>query len=144
MAVLGAGAKDARRRVPHGIGTLVASNWREGMGASLRAGLEEASTTEADAALIHLVDLPDVGSEVIARMLALGRADVLARATYGAVPGHPVLVGRNHWLGLASSAVGDRGGRSYLRRHGVRPVECGDLAHGRDVDTPGDEPADEQ
>jgi hypothetical protein len=45
-----------------------------------------------------------------------------------------VLIGRDHWRGVASAATGDRGARDYLATHDVELVECGDLASGRDVD----------
>ena len=61
----------------------------------------------------------------------------LWRAAYAAVPGHPVLIGRDHWAGVATSATGDRGARDYLATNQPLLVECGDLASGRDVDTPG-------
>ena len=60
---------------------------------------------------------------------------MLARAAYGGVPGHPVLLGRDHWPGVLESAQGDQGARSYLARHEVELIECGDLATGRDVDS---------
>ncbi len=117
---------------------VVAGDWQEGMGASLRAGLQEAKATTARAALVSLVDLPDVGSEVIRRVLREGGDDdvTLARAVYGGIPGHPVLLGRHHWAGVQGSAVGDRGARAYLPHHAVHEVECGDLAKGTDVDRP--------
>ena len=62
-----------------------------------------------------------------------GRGD-LARAAYDGVPGHPVLLGRDHWAGVVASATGDRGARDYLAAHDVDLVECGDLATGVDVD----------
>jgi CTP:molybdopterin cytidylyltransferase MocA len=86
---------------------------------------------------VSLVDLPDVGATVVRRLLeqaAPGRA-ALARASYDGVPGHPVLIGREHWDGVLASARGDRGARDYLREHPPILVECGDLATGRDVDT---------
>ena len=61
---------------------------------------------------------------------------VVCNSLYGAVPGHPVLIGRDHWAGVVATAEGDRGARDYLREHPPLEVECGDLATGRDVDTP--------
>src|SRR4029453_13705115 len=58
-------------------------DWPEGGGASLPAGGRGRAGDEADAALIHLVDLPDVGAEVVRRIAALATPDVLARADYG-------------------------------------------------------------
>jgi CTP:molybdopterin cytidylyltransferase MocA len=129
--VLGAAADEARVLVPSGVAVVVAEDWDEGMGASLRAGL--AALDEADAALVHLVDLPDVTAAVVARVLA-AESD-LARAAYDGVPGHPVLIGRAHWAGVAATARGDQGAKAYLREHDVQLVECGDLATGADVDT---------
>ena len=62
----------------------------------------------------------------------------LARASYDGSPGHPVLLGRDHWAGVAGTATGDRGARDYLAAHPVLDVECADLATGRDVDRPED------
>ncbi|GAB3934896.1 hypothetical protein GCM10027614_08730 [Micromonospora vulcania] len=52
--------------------------------------------------------------------------------------GHPVLLGRHHWAGVAEAAAGDRGARDYLRAQGdaVRLVPCADVADGTDVDLP--------
>ena len=80
-----------------------AADWDEGMGASLRRGLQSLDDSPAQAALVMLVDLPDVGSEVHARLLtaagdvvgdAEGDAEgelaaVLVRAAYDGTPGHP-------------------------------------------------------
>jgi nicotine blue oxidoreductase len=110
------------------------------MGASLRTGLRALSAAHV-AALVHLVDLPDVGAGVVTRMVGGPPVTTsLARASYHGRPGHPVLLGRDHWAGVAESASGDRGARDYLAKHesDVRLVECGDLASGHDVDTPDD------
>ncbi|WP_026180951.1 nucleotidyltransferase family protein [Demetria terragena] len=118
------------------------ADWADGMGASLRAGLAAASGLSTNRLVVSLVDLPDVGPEVVARLVADGgdsRA-ALARAAYGGVPGHPVLIGREHWAGVADGATGDQGARNYFRRHQPVLVECGDLATGRDIDYEGDLP----
>jgi CTP:molybdopterin cytidylyltransferase MocA len=117
-------------------------DWSEGMGASLRAGLAALTLrSEVEAVLINLVDLPDVGAAVVRRILDAASKpwrSELSRAAYGGVPGHPTLVGRDHWAGVIEVALGDRGARDYFRAHEHRLVECGDLATGRDVDTPAD------
>ncbi len=118
-----------------------APNWEEGMGASLRAGLGHllADGATATCALVTLVDLPDVGMQVYRRVLDTGTsADVLARAAYDGHPGHPVLLGREHWEAVLEEAVGDRGARAHLESNVVSLVECGDLASGRDLDTSAD------
>lgn len=134
--VLGAGADEAVRFLDgRGADVVVAHDWAEGMSASLRAGL--AALPPADAALVHLVDLPDVTAEVVRRVVAAATGPAtLARASYDGVPGHPVLLGRDHWRPVAATATGDHGARDHLRTHDVVLVECGDLAGGRDVDEP--------
>ena len=135
--VLGASADEAARLLPPSVDLVLAPDWSDGMGASLRAGLAALEPTETPAALVTLVDLPDVTAAVVARVLAAGSgAGVLARATYDGRPGHPVLLGRDHWAGVLAAAEGDRGARDYLAAADVTPVECGDLATGADRDTP--------
>ena len=134
--VLGAVAEQARRLVPDDVDVVVAEDWGEGMGASLRAGLRSLAGSPADAVVLSLVDLPDLVPEVVARVAAAGAGPAaLARATYDGQPGHPVLIGRDHWAGVVASAVGDQGARAYLAAHDVTLVECGDLASGRDIDS---------
>jgi CTP:molybdopterin cytidylyltransferase MocA len=59
----------------------------------------------------------------------------LARAVFDGRPGHPVLIGSEHWAAVSASVSGDEGAREYLDAHGVVAVECGDLYDGHDVDT---------
>jgi len=146
VVVLGARADEVRAVLPAGVQRVEAPDWADGMGASLRAGLaalEGAGQgagpegTAVDAAVVHLVDLPGVTAGAVARLVAVGGHDVLARAAYGGRPGHPVLLGRGHWAGVRAVAVGDAGARGYLAgRADVVLVECGDLADADDVDTP--------
>ena len=142
--VLGAAADEAEQLLagtpdPDGrrerVDVVRADDWAAGMAASLRAGLTRLAATDADAALVHLVDLPDVTAAVVARVAeaATGPA-VLARATYGRRPGHPVLLGRDHWPAIVADASGDQGAKGYLASHATGYVECGDLASGHDVD----------
>jgi nicotine blue oxidoreductase len=135
VVVLGAEAERAAALLPMSVSRIRADDWSEGMGASLRAGLAALERTTHESALVSLVDLPDVGADVVARLAATatGTGD-LARAAYDGVPGHPVLIGRDHWRGVIGSATGDRGARDYLAAHEVALVECGDLATGADVD----------
>ena len=138
VVVLGAEAERAREVLDGSATVVVADDWAEGMGASLRAGLAAAEPADAPAVLVSLVDLPDVGAAVVRRLLlqAGSDPDVLARAAFDGTPGHPVLLGRDHWAGVTATASGDRGARDYLEAHPPLLVECGDLATGHDVDTP--------
>ncbi len=143
--VLGAAADEARLLLDGSepVDVVVAEDWDEGMGASLRAGLGALAGSDAEAALVTLVDLPDLSAAVLRRVVTAGEptgARALVRATYDGRPGHPVLVGREHWAGVVTTAHGDRGARDYLAAHGATACECGDLATGRDVDRPEDLP----
>ena len=70
----------------------------------------------------------------------------ILRAAYDGEPGHPVLLGHDHRVGLAAEVAGalraegpaDYGARHYLADKQVQLVECGDLASGHDVDRPED------
>jgi CTP:molybdopterin cytidylyltransferase MocA len=155
VVVVGAAAAEASP-LAEGLGAEVATatDWAEGMGASLRAGLAHLARTGAgqadptpdpedrvDAALVTLVDLPDVGAAVHRRVLEAVHgppAAALVRATYRGRPGHPVLLGRDHWGAVTTSARGDRGARDHLAHHRTTTVECSDLASGRDLDTVAD------
>ncbi|MFZ3567330.1 nucleotidyltransferase family protein [Streptomyces sp. BH097] len=140
--VLGAAARDVRERaVLEGCRVTRNPDWEDGMGSSLRAGLEALADTVAEAALVLLVDQPGIGPEAVARVLAAYDSPAsLAAAAYGGERGHPVLFGRDHWAGIAASADGDRGARVYLKeRAGVLElVECGDIAEAYDIDTEAD------
>lgn len=135
--VLGAAAEQARELLDGlDVEVAVAEEWEQGMGASLRAGLA-ALGPDVDAVLVSLVDLTDLTPEVVARVLQAPADDrTVRRAAYHGVPGHPVLIGRGHWPGVAASATGDKGARDYLAHEPVTLVECGDLATGADRDRP--------
>ena len=132
MVVLGAAIVD----VPAPARAVIAEDWSEGLSASLRAGL---SAVDADHAVLHTVDTPDVGAEVVRRVLTAAQAapSGLARATYADTPGHPVVVARRHWAALLRGLRGDQGARVFLSsRDDVVSVPCADLAAGRDIDEP--------
>ncbi|MFJ9885585.1 NTP transferase domain-containing protein [Streptomyces sp. NPDC091287] len=137
--VLGAAADEVRARADlAGCVVTVNPDWEEGMGSSLRLGLAALGATDADAALVLLVDQPGIGAEAVARVrLAYRSRASLAAASYGGERGHPVLFGADRWAGIAAGAVGDRGARAYLREHrdAITLVECSDVAEAYDIDT---------
>jgi len=108
------------------------------MGSSLRAGLAAAGKTNATAVAVLLVDTPGITPDAVRRVAADPQAGALRTATYHGKQGHPVLIGRDHWPGVAELAVGDVGARPYLTQHGDRltRVPCEDVANGADVDRP--------
>ncbi|MGM0384574.1 MAG: nucleotidyltransferase family protein [Actinomycetota bacterium] len=138
LAVIGAEADSVRAAVAEEpwLRLVEAADWSEGLGASVRAGLRAAG--DATVALVTLVDLPDVQADVVARLLAAvpRGEDVLARAAYHGEPGHPVVVGRAWWPRVMEVARGEAGARELFASTPHRLVECGDLATGKDADTP--------
>jgi CTP:molybdopterin cytidylyltransferase MocA len=135
VLVLGA----AEVAAPPGVTAVLAPDWREGLSVSLRTGLTEADRMHADFAVLHVIDTPDVGPSVVARVLARAAASRsgLARAYFGDRPGHPVVMARRHWPEVLARISGDRGAGAYLAgRRDVEIVDCGDLASGNDIDEP--------
>jgi nicotine blue oxidoreductase len=117
-------------------------DWADGMGSSLRAGLA-GLPSDVVAAVVLLVDQPGLTPDAVRRVVAAAGPVLelaVAVATYDGSRGHPVLLGRQHWPAVAETAVGDRGARDFLARHGDAVVEvaCGDVAVPDDVDTPAD------
>ncbi|TCO53603.1 nucleotidyltransferase family protein [Actinocrispum wychmicini] len=138
VAVLGAGAAEVRQELPD----LVAvdnPDWPTGMGSSLRVGLK--ALPDKESVVVLPVDTPGVTAEAVRRLILLSSRNALLRAGYDGEPGHPVLIGHDHWAGVYELARGDAGARDYLRRHPPEIVPCGDVSDGRDVDVPGDLPA---
>lgn len=136
--VLGAQAAAVRERARLDGCVLVENpQWADGMGSSLRAGLDSLSGTGARAVLVSLVDQPGIGAEAVRRVLAAYKDETsLVSAAYDGVRGHPVLFGSAHWAGIAATASGDRGARAYLKEHAeeIVLVECGEVAQPYDID----------
>ncbi|HVH02082.1 MAG TPA: nucleotidyltransferase family protein [Amaricoccus sp.] len=125
-----------------GVETVEAAGCAEGMAASLRAGLA-AVDARADAVVVLLADMPEIGAADIDRLIAAfdpaeGREIVRAVSADGR-PGHPVLIGRRFFEDLRGLA-GDQGARSVLAAAADFVVEvptAGDAAL-VDLDTPED------
>ncbi len=128
VVVLGARADAVRAAVDlTGVEVAVCADWADGMSASLRCGLQAAGGS--DEVVVLLGDQPGVGPDTVARVRAApGEA---ARAVYGGVPGHPVVL-RAGVLARAGELAGDAGFRDLLGE--ATRVECGDLGDPRDID----------
>jgi CTP:molybdopterin cytidylyltransferase MocA len=133
--VLGSHAAEVLEGVPlHGAEAVVCAEWEEGMGASLRAGV--AALDDCDAVAVALGDQPRLSARAVARVVSQRGADELAvRATYGGVPGHPVLLERT-LLSRVGELHGDAGARELLHGVPIREVACDGLGTPDDVDTP--------
>jgi molybdenum cofactor cytidylyltransferase/nicotine blue oxidoreductase len=139
LVVLGARAPEVWQRADlDGAVVLVNPEWETGMASSLRTGLDglHAWPGQVDAALVVLVDMPGITPAALARLAAEAVPDALAVATYDGVRAHPVLLGREHWAGVAATATGDEGARRYLAAHDVVEIDCTGLADPVDLDVP--------
>jgi CTP:molybdopterin cytidylyltransferase MocA len=139
LVVLGAQAVDVWRAADLGGATVLANkDWETGMASSLRAGLDglRGWPGRIDAALLLLVDMPGMTPEALERVAEFATPDALAVATYDGVRAHPVLIGREHWAGVAASVAGDEGARRYLAEHGATEIDCTGLADPADLDVP--------
>jgi CTP:molybdopterin cytidylyltransferase MocA len=139
VVVLGAGAARARVLLDSTPAIVVeAEDWAEGISASLRAGLAAAAERGASVAVVTLVDLPRLDTRSVSRALEGASVTTLRQAAYEGQPGHPVVIGSEHFSALSAHLAGDVGARPYLLAHGVDMVDCSDLGGGDDVDV--DEP----
>ncbi|SDM01810.1 nicotine blue oxidoreductase [Nonomuraea maritima] len=132
VVVLGAAAVQVRGAV-----TVRNPDWASGMGSSLRVGLA-ALPPQTRAVVVALVDQPLIGPGAVRELIVSG-AD-LAVATYGGRRRNPVLIGREHFAGVAELAVGDVGARPYLAAHPelITEVPCDAYGDPADIDTPED------
>ena len=135
---------DERRAALSGVDVAFVENplAAEGMGASIRAGMA-CVASEADAALIALADMPEIGAADFNAIIAAfdaeeGREIVRAASSEGA-PGNPVLFGRRFFEPLRG-LEGDEGARSILAAHAdlVRLAPMSGDAARVDLDTPED------
>ena len=131
VVVLGANAAGIMARVDFVCAEpVICEDWREGIAASLRRGVEELDGAER--VVVTLGDQPLVTPAVIARFLG---APPGTRATYDGRPGHPVVLGPEH-LRSISGLHGDSGARELLAD--ALAIECAKICCGRDIDTPDD------
>lgn len=135
--------QEARRMALAGLGlkAVVAVDAATGMSASIRAGLA-ALDPAAEAVLLLLADMPEIGAAEIDRVIAgfdpeEGREIVRATAAEDGRPGHPVLFGRRFFESLAALS-GDAGARELLRAapEFVTEVPIAGRAAVIDLDTP--------
>lgn len=141
VAVLGAAADrvQAVTSLPY---VVVAAGWAEGMGTSLRAGLDDlVRRPDVQACVIALADQPLVGAGAVVLLRQAWEAGAVAAvATYDGRPRNPVLLDRSVWSEVAVGATGDTGAREWLRAHPeqVVPVPCDGTGSPYDIDTPED------
>lgn len=129
----------AERLRATGCRVVICPGSREGMGASLAAGVR-ATPIDAAGWIVALGDMPWISPETVRQVARAIRAGALVAAPrYRGTRGHPVgfaAVLRADLLRLQ----GDRGAREILRRERARlvPIDCADPGVLKDVDTPAD------
>jgi len=138
LVVLGARAGDvvARARLDGAV-VVVNDGWAEGIGSSLRVGLQALSELGAARVVVALADQPRIGADVVRRLVS-HPADVAAvAASYGGRAGNPVRLDASVWAEVSATANGDVGARAWMRAHPerVQVVACDDLGSDDDIDT---------
>jgi len=138
LVALGAEASDASALVPADAEIVLVADWRSGLAATLVAGLAAATERGASCLVVLPVDTPEAPPAAVRRVIESAGGvprGALVQATYAGEPGHPVLIGADHFAPLAATLSGDRGARAYLSAHRATAVPCDDLWSGADVDT---------
>lgn len=133
-------AAKLRQRFPN-IAITFATHCRNGMGASLAAGISDCS--HWDYALIGLGDMPYLKPDTLRDLLAALQQEfasegpaAIVRPTHQGRPGHPVGFGHAHFAAL-SRLDGDIGARAIIQAtSNVIDLPCTDPGIHQDVDTP--------
>jgi len=116
-ATVGAAAPGVLALLPPGVRGLAVPDWADGLGAGVRVALQHAADGPADVLVLVPVDLPHLGADDVAAVLAAAAADPVSaavRATDGGHAGHPVALGRRHWAAATAAVRGDAGLREFL------------------------------
>jgi molybdenum cofactor cytidylyltransferase len=143
FVVLGFEAEALRAQL-HGLSVDIVMNheWQEGMGASLRSGMEMLRKTDAqpNAVLVLVCDQPRLTADHLRTLLAQHQSDRRATVTasvYARRAGVPALFSAKLFSALLASS-GDRGARDLIRAHAAEvqgiPWPAGEL----DLDLPED------
>lgn len=99
-----------------------ASYWNEraeeGIAASVRLGVREASECEADLAAFFVADQPWLTAESVYRLFGelIQSEKTIGRVAANGVPGNPVIFDRKYFPELGRVS-GDQGGRQIMKKH---------------------------
>jgi len=114
--------------------------WREGMAASIRAGMASIPK-DCDSVIIALADMPEVSSAYFKRVFAafdpLKNHEICRAVTQNGVPGLPVLFGARFFETL-TGLQGDRGARDVIKDASEFLLDVKTTGNGAiiDLDTP--------
>jgi molybdenum cofactor cytidylyltransferase len=121
VVVLGAEAEACAVELKDLSATVVRNaDWKQGMGSSLRAGMEALGKTspEIQAVLVMLHDQPLISTPALLRLVELWRPPEhpIVAAFYGGKPGVPAVFDRNFFPEL-KNLQGTEGAKKILTRH---------------------------
>jgi len=140
IAVLGAHAEAVRNGVGNRrVECVVNEDWRAGMSASIRIGVEALAGRDVSAALLLPCDQPRLEAAVVRRVLGAfdGRPGRIVACEYAGTIGIPVLFECSRFAELTLLS-GDRGAREILNRHPQEVVRVAWPAGAHDIDRPED------
>jgi len=140
FVVLGSGAAAIMKQVHSSVSkTVLADDWKSGMSASLKAGLQSIDEPNIDAVLIVLADQPFVTAELLSRLIEdfekSGKGIVASE--YDQVKGVPVIFAKKYFKDLLSLS-GDHGAQSLIKKYSE---DCASLSFAKgsiDIDTEDD------
>jgi molybdenum cofactor cytidylyltransferase len=115
------------------------TNWKEGLGSSVRVGVEQAQREEIEAAVLLACDQPLVDANVIRSLVELARnsGKPIVASAYGGTVGIPALFRRSEFSALRA-LQGDRGAKSFIQSR-AEGLAIFDFPEGAiDIDTPED------
>jgi molybdenum cofactor cytidylyltransferase len=119
------------------------ARWREGLSASIRAGIEalDVHAPTAQAALLLVCDQPRLTPQVVGRLVRAfdGGAGRIVASEYQGAPGVPALFERSRFPELCRLR-GPRGAKTLLSRHAESLVRLPWPDGAKDIDTPADRP----
>jgi molybdenum cofactor cytidylyltransferase len=115
--------------------------WQDGMGSSVRVGMQAlltAGTPAADAVIVALADQPDCSADHFRRLIEARRTTgrTIVASEYEGVRGPPVLFAARYFPELLA-LQGDTGARPLLQSY-AHEVAAVPLSTARDLDTPAD------
>ena len=141
IVVLGAHA-DQRQKALAALPLQYAVNddWQTGMASSIRTGIG-ALSTDTEAVLILLGDMPEVSTDVINALITsfdpqLGK-DIVRPVSSSGVGGNPILFGKRHFPAL-KTLTGDIGAKPVIKAHPDSVLDVQTMTDGVliDLDTP--------
>lgn len=138
VVVLGRDAQQMRDE----LGSLAVSpienqNWRDGMGSSIRSGMEALSPKDLDAVIVMLCDQPFVTASILNNLVTTHRdtGKPIVASTYQNIQGAPAFFSKDLFAELNSLAA-DEGARRVILKH-PQSVAAIIFPQGAfDVDTP--------